>query len=208
MKRFTALLCALLVGISAVFAQTDNAPDNSNPDDSNKSSIAFNMNQPGDQYIKIALMVSMPLNFGGSFPLYRDGQLSTGGAGELGYHRFIASWFAVGIDVNFGYNPTIGSNIFTYVPFILNMTFQPTFHNWEFPITLGFGGAVESYLNRTYFPGLVLKPEAGVFYRATPSWSFGIGGNLLYMPQWYVKDPENNDYGVFGQIEISARYHF
>src|SRR5574344_2092054 len=131
MKRFTALLCALLVSMSAVFAQTDNAPDNSNPDDSDKSNIAFNMNQPGDQYIKIALMVSMPLNFGGSFPLYRDGQLSTGGAGELGYHRFIASWFAFVIDVNFGYNPTIGSNIFTFVPFILNLSFHPTFHILE-----------------------------------------------------------------------------
>ncbi len=207
MKRFTALFCALLLGMSAAFAQENNNPDDSDPDQTQKQKISFNMNQPGDQYIKIALMGSMPLNFGGSFPLYRSGQLATGGAGELGYHRFLASWFAVGIDVSFGYNPTLGSNIFTYVPFILNMTFQPAYRNWEFPITLGVGAAVENYLNRTYFPGLVLKPEAGVYYRATPSWSFGISGSYLYMPQWY-SDSENNDYGIFGMIEIGARYHF
>ena len=165
------------------------------------------MNEPGDQFINIGLMVTFPLNFGGDFPLYREGQLSTGGAGTIGYHRFLTSWFAVGLDVSFGYNPTIGENMFTYVPFVFCFTVQPTIKKFEFPITMGIGAAVESYLNRTYFPGLTLKPEAGIFYRVTPSWSFGIKGNFMYLPQWY-EDSENNDHGNFSYVVIAARYHF
>ena len=175
----------------------------------------YNWNSPGDQYINIALMVTFPMNFGGDFPLYRDGQLNTGGAGMLGYHRFITPWFAWGIDINFGYNPTIGSNIFTYVPIMFNLTFQPWFKRLEFPITLGAGAAMESYLSRTYFPGLALKGTGGVFYRATPSWSFGISYDFMYLPQWYndpfhwgEDDAKYNDYGLFSSVMLAARYHF
>lgn len=202
MKRLTAVLCTLLLIISAVSAQT---ADEDNQDD--KFAVNYRLNEPGDQYIKLGLMVTFPLNFGGSFPLYRSGQLSTGGAGSLGYHRFITSMFIVGLDVNFGYNPTIGENIFTYVPFMFSFTFQPTIRRFEFPMTMGVGFAMESYLNRTYFPGLVLKPQIGAYYRATASWSFGINGEFMYMPQWY-SDSEDNDYGQFASIALAARYHF
>jgi len=168
---------------------------------------SINMNEPGDQYIRIGLMASFPLNFGGTFPLYKDGQLSIGGAGMLGYHRFITSWWAVGLDVYFGYHPTIGENIFTYIPLMIDTTIQPAYKRLEFPITLGVGAAMENYLSRTYFPGLVLKGEAGIYYRATPSWSFGMEGDFTYMPQWY-ENPEYNDYGIFASWALAARYHF
>lgn len=203
MKKTLLLLCTALMLTSLAVGQ-----DFSNEEDDDRGFYAeYTMNEPGDQFINIGLMVTFPLNFGGSFPLYRDGQLSTGGAGLIGYHRFITSNFALGLDLSFGYNPTIGENIFTYVPLTLCFTYQPTFKRFEFPISVGVGAAVESYLNRTYFPGLVLKPELGVFYRATPSWSFGARGNWLYMPQWY-KDSSKNDVGYFSSIVIAARYHF
>lgn len=66
---------------------------------------------------------------------------------------------------------------------------------------------MENYLSQTYFPGLTLEGQTGVYYRVTPSWSFGIEGNVMYMPQWY-SDPSKNDYGIFGSLGISARYHF
>ncbi len=205
MKRLIAGFCAFLLVATAVFAQ-ENAPETDEEDDITYT-IDYNLNQPGDQYINIALMVTFPMNFGGSFPLYRTGQLNTGGAGMLGYHRFITSWLAWGIDINFGYNPTIGSNIFTYVPIMFNLTLQPWFKRFEFPITLGVGAAMESYLSRTYFPGLAVKGDAGIFYRATPSWSFGAAYDFMYLPQWY-DDPQYNDYGIFSSIMLAARYHF
>ena len=166
MKKFIAICCTVFLFSTAVFSQEQD-------EDDDRFAVEYRMNEPGDQFINIGLMVTFPLNFGGDFPLYREGQLSTGGAGTIGYHRFLTSWFAVGLDVSFGYNPTIGENMFTYVPFVFCFTVQPTIKKFEFPITMGTGAAVESYLNRTYFPGLTLKPEAGIFYRVTPSWSFG-----------------------------------
>ena len=200
MKKFIAICCTVFLFSTAVFSQEQD-------EDDDIFAVEYRMNEPGDQFINIGLMVTFPLNFGGDFPLYREGQLSTGGAGTIGYHRFLTSWFAVGLDVSFGYNPTIGENMFTYVPFVFCFTVQPTIKKFEFPITMGIGAAVESYLNRTYFPGLTLKPEAGIFYRVTPSWSFGIKGNFMYLPQWY-EDSENNDHGNFSSVVIAARYHF
>lgn len=200
MKKFIAICCTVFLFSTAVFSQKQD-------EDDDRFAVEYRMNEPGDQFINIGLMVTFPLNFGGDFPLYREGQLSTGGAGTIGYHRFLTSWFAVGLDVSFGYNPTIGENMFTYVPFVFCFTVQPTIKKFEFPITMGIGAAVESYLNRTYFPGLTLKPEAGIFYRVTPSWSFGIKGNFMYLPQWY-EDSENNDHGNFSSVVIAARYHF
>ena len=205
MKRFIAAVCTLFLVTTALFAEADSEED----DDSDRHDITYNLNQRGDQYINIGLMVTMPMNFGGDFPLYREGSLNTGGMGMLGYHRFLTSWLAVGGDIYFGYNPTIGNNIFTYVPLMFNVTFQPWFKRFEFPITLGAGAAMESYLSRTYFPGLVLKATGGVFYRATPSWSFGIVYDFMYMPQWYKGDDSKyNDYGIFSSIMLGARYHF
>ncbi|MBQ6056747.1 MAG: hypothetical protein IJJ70_09595 [Treponema sp.] len=201
MKKSLALACALLTLGAAAFCQEE--PEQNDE----KFAVNYTLNEPGDQYINIGLMVTFPMNFGGNFPLFRSGQMQTGGAGTLGYHRFLTSWFDLGIDVTFGYNPTLGENIFTYVPFVLSATFQPNFRHFEFPLTMGIGVASESYLNRTYFPGLVLKPQAGVFYRATPSWSFGVRYDFMYMPQWY-DDPSKNDYGLFSSAMISARYHF
>ena len=200
MKKFIAICCTVFLFSTAVFSQEQD-------EDDDRFAVEYRMNEPGDQFINIGLMVTFPLNFGGDFPLYREGQLSTGGAGTIGYHRFLTSWFAVGLDVSFGYNPTIGENMFTYVPFVFCFTVQPTIKKFEFPITMGIGAAFESYLNNTYFPGLTLKPEAGIFYRVTPSWSFGIKGNFMYLPQWY-EDSENNDHGNFSSVVIAARYHF
>ncbi len=208
MKRFLALFSAVF--LLAPFAFADENMD-ANSGDEDKKEIQtkqnFKYNEPGDQFIKIDLMATAPLNFGGSFPLYRTGKMSLGGAGSLGYHRFITSWFAVGLNVKFGYNPTIGENIFTYIPILLDFTFQPTYGRFEFPITLSGGIAMENYLSQTYFPGLTLEGQAGVYYRVTPSWSFGLEGNAMYMPQWY-SDSSKNDYGIFGSFGISARYHF
>lgn len=207
MKRVIAALCGFLLLTTTVFAQDDS---DENETVNEKHDVSFNLNQPGDQFINIALMATFPMNFGGSFPLYRTGKLNTGGAGMLGYHRFLTSWFALGADINFGYNPTIGNNIFTYVPIMVNMTVQPWFKRLEFPVTLGVGAAMESYLSRTYFPGLVLKGSAGAFWRVTPSWSFGLSYDFMYMPQWYQKEDKRqyNDYGIFSSIQLGARYHF
>lgn len=190
----------------------EESPSENISKDKKKKKSSFNLfdskyNEKGDQYIRISLMAAFPLNFGGSFPLYEHGQISIGGAGELGYHRFLTSWFAIGADVSFGYNPTLEKNTFTYVPILLTATFQPAIGRFEFPVTIGIGMAYETYLKYNYFPGFVFKPQFGVFFRASPGWSFGLETEFLLMPQIY-DDSKYNFVGCFQTLGIGARYHF
>ncbi len=196
-KKMFCLFFAAFLSCSVAFAETGDDYDDGSEDI--KKSTPNNMNEVGDQFIKIGLMVTKPLNF--------DGTLLIGGAGELGYHRFLTQNFLWGIDISFGYDPTIGSNIFTYVPLVFSLTYQPTIKRFEIPITAGIGLAMENYLNKTYFPGLAAKGDIGVYFRATPSWSFGIDGQFMYLPEWY-SDSSKNDYGLFASVELAARYHF
>ena len=177
-KKMFCLFFAAFLSCSVAFAETGDDYDDGSEDI--KKSNPNNMNEVGDQFIKIGLMVTKPLNFGGT--------LLIGGAGELGYHRFLTQNFLWGIDIAFGYDPTIGSNIFTYVPLVFSLTYQPTIKRFEIPITAA-------------------KGDIGVYFRATPSWSFGIDGQFMYLPEWY-SDSSKNDYGLFASVELAARYHF
>lgn len=161
--------------------------------------IRLTQNGAGDQFISIKLMPLFPLNFGE--------QLYIGGALSLGYHRFLNEFFAVGADVMFGYNTTIGSNIFTIIPFSVGITYQPYIKKFEFPITLSIGAVIENYVQYNYFPGLMLKAEAGVYYRINENWSAGIESQFIWLPQWYADSSKNDQYiGV--TATLAARYHF
>ena len=161
--------------------------------------IRLTQNGAGDQFIALKLMPLIPLNF--------DKQLAVGGALSLGYHRFLTQFIAVGADVMFAYNTTIGSNLFTVIPLTVGITFQPYIWRFEFPITLNVGAALENYLQYNYFPGLILKGEAGCFYRMNENWSFGLECQLMYLPQWY-SDSSKNDYYLGITATVGARYHF
>ena len=215
MKRLSILLFLVLLGAGMCFAQEAEAaiPDTENstipeeeitvPEDSDGDSyiedeeFIYKMNQKGDQFIKIGLMVDIPLH-----PATR--QLKVGGSGTLGYMRFLNSNFALGGDASFAYMTTLGKNIFTCIPLMVKAMYQFSFHKFEFPITLGIGGAFENYIDETYF-GLIIKPEVGTFYRHSPDWSFGVNVSWNLMPQW---TKESSYFGVIMDAGITARYHF
>ena len=220
MKRLSILLFLVLLGAGMCFAQeaeaaipdTENStipeeeitvPEDSNPEDSDGDSyiedeeFIYKMNQKGDQFIKIGLMVNIPLH-----PAVN--KLKVGGAGTLGYMRFLSSNLAVGGDASFSYMTTIGRNVFTCIPLMAKVMYQFTVNKLEFPITLGIGGAFQNYIGESYF-GLIIKPEVGVFYRYSPDWSFGANVGWNMMPQW-TKD--SSYFGVIMDIGATVRYHF
>ncbi len=160
----------------------------------------YTQNGPGDSFIKLLAMPNFPLNFGDKMTL--------GGQITVGYHRFLTSMLALGADLSFGYNPTIGGNLFTYVPITMGITFQPYIWRFEFPITLNVGAAIENYLSYTYFPGLIIRPEVGVFYRINENWSVGAECEFTYMPQWYANDHSKDDYLFLISAVAGVRYHF
>ena len=210
MKRFLPFICILALAVSPVLAQTEDSPED---DYEEETGYVFTLNQSGDQNIRISLAVVLPLNFSDSFwDLFKSGahQMSIGGTGTLGYHYFITSRLSVGADVGFGSAVTIGSNIFNYVPVVATVTYQPCIGKFEIPLTLGVGFAWETYANKNYFPGLVVKPEAGLHYRLTPSWSLGGDLSYVFMPQFMslYQEGAENFLGQFLNISLVARYYF
>mgnify|MGYP002673312980 FL=1 len=161
----------------------------------------YSRNGKGDQFLKIGIMGNFPLNFGD--------QLTVGGSAQLGYYRFMNSWLALGGELMAGYNPTIGSNVFTFVPITFGVMFQPSAGRFEFPHTLSVGFAFETCANKKYFPGFSAKAETGAFFRITEGWSVGLNAEFLYLPEWYTTTKNaDSDYGIFMEAGISARYHF
>ena len=136
-------------------------------------------------------------------------QLSLGGVGTIGYHYFLTENIALGFDVGFGFNKTIGRHIFEYVPILFSATYQPVWKKLEFPLSLNIGFAWESCGTDNYFPGLAVKPEAGVHFRINESWSVGLEGSWMILPQfceWY--DTGKNYTGHFFTLAAAARYYF
>lgn len=169
----------------------------------------INKTRAGDQCIKISLAVNIPTNFGNPWPT-KDGKLKMGGLGTIGYHYFLTDWFAVGADVGFGFNSTIGGNTFNFIPVVFCATVQPSIRNFEFPISIGIGMAYESYINKSYWPGLVIKPEVGVHYKLSQGWSVGCDVSYTVLPQlgntWGTG--KKNTYGRFVTVAACARYYF
>ena len=156
------------------------------------------MNQPGDQFIILKLNVDIPY-----VPF---GKLLVGGSGTLGYQRFIVSGLTLGGDVSFGYSQTLGKNVFYFVPILFRAGWQFSAGKFEFPLSIGIGGAFENYLNSSYF-GLALHPDAAAFFRYDSSWSFGLHAGLYILPQWY-KNAQQNRTGIIQDIGLTVRYHF
>ncbi|MCR5218056.1 hypothetical protein [Treponema sp.] len=204
MKRLATIAGLLAACTLTAFAQVQE-------DDSIYFEPETIVNESGAQNIRLALGLSFPLNFPDIPSLFEsDGtQLNIGGMGNLGYHRFIAKDIALGFDISFGFNATIGEHILSYTPILFSATWQPTWKKLEFPISLNVGFAWESYNNDNYFPGLVIKPEAGVHYRFNQDWSAGIEFSYLFMPQFCeLYGTGKNYYGQFATISAVARYYF
>ena len=208
MKHLAPLVCTLLLCAIPVYAQ--NSKENENNSDYCQFEQDSFKTMAGDQYIKLSLGAVAPLNFPDVQSLFNDNhQLSIGGMGTLGYHTFIFDQVALGFDIGFGFNVTIGSHIFNYVPILASITWQPSWKRFEFPLTMNIGGAWEAYNNYNYFPGLVLKPEAGIHYRIAENWSAGAEVGYMCMPQFCkLYDEGENFYGQFMTVSVAARYYF
>ena len=196
-RVLVAALCVFAV--AAVFAQENGEDEAPRSPIENNDDFVYRANQRGDQFIKINLMVDLPIK-----PDIEH--LLVGGAGTISYMRFLNPWVALGGDLSFGYNGTIGNNVFTFVPILFKGSYQFTYKKFEFPLTLGLGVAFENYLTRTYF-GLAIKPEVGAYWRIVPEWSFGIHYGMYFLPQWY-NNSANNYLGIIQDLGLSGRYHF
>lgn len=221
MKRLTvsaAVFCLFLMAIAAqtpgiddfdfetldepgdtfTFFETEETTVVSESDDeTGNPDFVYKPNQQGDQFVRLNLALELPL---------APKQLRFGGTGTLSYGMFLTENLNWSIKASFAYTTTIGGNVFYFIPLTFCAQYQLLFKNFEIPLSLDLGCALESYIDRLYF-GLVLKPEAGFFYRISPDWSIGAYAGVFIMPQWY-SDKQYNATGYISDIGLSVRYHF
>lgn len=198
MKRFFMLISMLAISVFWGFAQENDQTKQDTQKPAIADTMVYKTNQAGDQYIVLKLNLDIPYR-----PLKK---LKLGGAGSLGYQRFLTDSLNVGGDISFAYSKTIGNNVFYFVPFIARIGWQFTAGKFEFPLSFGIGGALQNYIDRTYF-GLVIRPEFATYYRYNADWSFGLHTGLYIMPQWY-KNKAYNYTGIIHDIGLTVRYHF
>lgn len=195
---------------SIVFAETET----DEPESGGNTTFEYETNGKGDQYVKLGIFANFPLNFGNPFKLdenkkLAEGYLYVGSAAEIGYFRYLNSWLALGGELLLSYNPTVGSNSLATVPITAGVAMQPSVGKFEFPVVLSLGIGFETCQNKKYFPSPVAKIEAGSFFRISESFSAGLTGLFVYIPQWSkIDDKVHYDYGNFLMVSVSARYHF
>ena len=198
-----ALLLAFSFSLVAQEAEQDNITQNpevevpaEQPQPETDDEFIYKLNQPGDWFVKVSV--------NGAFPI-QPATMNFGLDLNLGFYYFLAPFFAVGGDISFDYNPTVGEKVFYCIPFMAKALFQYTIGKFEIPFILGFGGAVERHNSNFYF-GMIIKPEIGLFYRFNPDWSIGGTCGASILPQWY-KNPEYNYTGYILNAGVSVRYH-
>ena len=57
-------------------------------------------------------------------------------------------------------------------------------------------------------PAFAAKAYVGAFYRINDSWSVGLSGSFLWIPQVFADKPKYNYHGLFTTAGLAMRYHF
>ncbi len=200
---FAVFLFALPLCIYAQEVQ-DPPKDEIQPNPIN--SYTYEPIRKGDQYIRIGLQLGIPLFNTSRTQFAIKTNIYPGGAIFLGYSYYLTKGWSIGGDINFCFYPTLGSNLYFAIPITIITGYTFTTGKMRFPLAFGIGGNFQSYNNTRYF-GIFFRPQAGVFYQYSPSWSFGGELSWEIVPQWY-KNTEYDRTGNFLGISFAARYHF
>lgn len=193
MKRVLPILLSLLIFTIPAFAQNNDGDDY---DDD----YVYEINGPGDQFVKADFSALIPLNL--------DNKLYVGGGFTIGYYRFMTNKLAIGAEVSPSYNVSIGAKSLIQIPITFGAIFQPTIGKFEFPLGISAGISSTTFSNTiTYFPAFTMKAYGGCFYRINDSWSAGISSSFMWIPEWFA-DPTLNYNGLFLTAGLSIRYHF
>jgi hypothetical protein len=202
MKRLIISMALALVTAAALGAQAEQPADA--PKEKPKSNFEYEPIRKGDQNIGISIGPAFSLfNIGGDGA---DTNMEIGGIGSIRYNRYLNSRVALGGGIDFAFNPTLGENLYFYLPIVFGGTYTFVFDRIQVPLSLMGGFAFQTYNDRTYF-GPILKPSAEIWFQYSPEWSYGLSAAWSVIPQFY-EDSSNNRTGNFADIKAGFRYHF
>jgi hypothetical protein len=160
----------------------------------------------GDKVFSISLGALFPMFFTGTGYRSLENKVSPGGVGVLSYLYFLGPSIFWGGELGGSFSSTIGENYLFLIPINLRVGYQFLWRRFEFPVSLGLGGAIHTYRSRDLF-GMFMKLEGGAFYRFNTDWSFGLNTAFWWCPEW-TTESAHNAYGHFFSLTASARYHF
>ncbi len=200
MKRVIFILMVFCCFLTVVSAQTIESPQQP------EANFDYEPIRKGDQFIRIGLGVNFSMFNFGPEGMESETNIFPGGTGHIGYTRYISSKYALGGEINFAFNSTLGGNMLFYLPMLFRATRVFTIRQLQIPLSVGVGAAFQSYNGYNYF-GLMLKPEIGAYYQFTPEWSFGFSSGWNLIPQWYADKADNRTANLL-DIGASVRYHF
>jgi hypothetical protein len=204
MKRIISSMVFTLAVCAALAAQTETKPDT--PSKKPASVTEYEPIRKGDQNIRISLGPAFSLFNISPDGIVKETNMNIGATATIGFSRFITSRISLGGEIVFAFHPTLGENIFFYLPLMVNGTYEFVFNRIHVPVTLSMGGAFETYNGVSYF-GPIIKPEVGVWYQLKPDWSFGVSTAMDVLSQFYQKSV-NNRTGFFVEATAGFRYHF
>jgi hypothetical protein len=203
LQRISTLAIAAMLGAAALSAQSSEGGSAIASEWEQYSPSLYNK---GDQTFSITLGTIKPLFYLDADGEKLDNKSKLGGAGSLSYSYFFTPHFALGGEFGGMFSGTVGGNMLYIMPFGLRATYQYVAGQFEFPFSVMVGGATQSYLGTDYF-GLIVKPGAGAYWRATPDWSFGLNTIWWWVPEW-TSDRNTTVFGNFLELTLTARYHF
>ena len=171
----------------------------------------------GSQIFQIDLGLMIPLfSHNSDGTVFKPGAImDLGGAGRLRWGAYITQFLAFGIDlsgaINGGPNTkTTGNTIglFNVGPHVTTIF---RLGNFQLPVSLTPAFSVLSYAGSSYV-GFTVKPGLGIYYDATPNWSFGLDLSYWWVPELYAAggtpSPVQNRFGNLLEVSISALYSF
>lgn len=206
MNRKTVISVIVLAALAVIPVVAQQAQKPSIP--STDTSLYTKLYGPGDKIFSISLGADYPaFNLVPSTGATLKPNMYVGGVFSLEWSFFVAQRLALGGEVSGAFNSTPAERTLFIVP----LTFKTSYFfgklPWEFPVSLGVGGCFDTVSDLTHID-MFFKPEAGVFYRATPDWSFGASLSWWIIPQIYSDHPDQTRIANIPSIRATAMYHF
>jgi len=202
-----------------LYAQEEEQQEENNPYDEDTSvepdwdGYMPELYSRGDQTITVSAGVIFPvLSYNNGHRIDPNFKPPVGGSvGPLAYSYFVNAHLFFGAEVGFKFNYTLGKNVAFFIPIGLQAGWQFVLRRFEIPIKMVIGVAPQRYLNMSYV-GLFVKGGTAVYFRFNPNWSFGIGSDWNWYPQWPKEngrpDPSRNINAHIVSLTLTARYHF
>jgi len=210
-QRIGFLLILILFFLPVLLSAQDEPSD-----DIDWQNLSFDLYAPGDQSLIISAGVVFPvlsLDYAGAI---MDHKLDppVGGTGSFAFNYYLTPHLYVGGDVGGMFNATVARNMLFIIYLGGRIGTQLVAGRFEFPFAASLGMSWQTFLDQGHYT-MYLRLSAAAFFRATPSWAFGLTSSWFFIPQWVYSDGKRTDearkqdvYANFVEITISAKYQF